>query len=213
MPTIEQARAWYDQADPVHDFDHVLRVYRMAERLAQAEGADLEIVRAAALLHDALGSAPGGESQERANHHHSSADFARQVLAGEGWPEERIAAVQHCILSHRFRDPSEPPNTPEAKVLFDADKLDVLGAIGATRTIAYAVLDGQPVYSEPSLRFRQTGEREPAEPHSSYHEYIFKLSKIKDRLYTPTARRLAEERDRYLAEFYQRLKAEMSGEC
>ena len=53
MPTIEQARGWYSADDPVHGFDHVLRVYFMAERLAQAEGADLEIVRAAALLHDA----------------------------------------------------------------------------------------------------------------------------------------------------------------
>ncbi|MDD5368973.1 MAG: HD domain-containing protein [Anaerolineaceae bacterium] len=212
MPTIEEARTWYNQADPVHDFDHVLRVYRMAERLALAEGADLEIVRAAALLHDAQGSAPGGESQERANHHHTSAEFARQVLLAEGWPEDRITAVQHCILSHRFRDPSEPPATLEARVLFDADKLDVLGAIGVTRTIAYAVLDGQPVYAEPSLQFLQTGEKERGEPHSSYHEYIFKLSKIKERLYTPTARRLAGERDRYLAGFYERLKAEMCGE-
>ena len=55
MPTIEQARAWYTDSDPVHDFDHVLRVYRLAERLAEAEGADLTIVRAAALLHDAEG--------------------------------------------------------------------------------------------------------------------------------------------------------------
>ncbi len=212
MPTIEQARAWYTQADPVHDFDHVLRVYRMAERLARAEGGDLEIVRAAALLHDAQGSAPGGAVEERANHHHSSAEFAAAVLRAEGWPAARIAAVQHCIRAHRFRDNSEPPATLEARILFDADKLDVIGAIGAARTIAYAVLDGQPVYAQPSQRFLRTGEKEPGEPHSSYHEYLFKLSKIKDRLFTPTARALAAERDAYLAEFYRRLGAEMQGE-
>ena len=212
MPTIEQARAWYSPSDPVHDFDHVLRVYRMAERLAREEGADIEIVRAAALLHDAQGSAPGGEGNERANHHHSSAEFARQVLLEEGWSEERIAAVEHCIRAHRFRDDSEPPATLEARILFDADKLDVLGAIGVARTIAYAVLDGQPVYAEPSRRFLNTGEKEPGEPHSSYHEYLFKLSKIKDRLYTQTARSLAVERHAYIEGYYRRLAAELSGE-
>jgi len=212
MPTVEQARSWYRSADPVHDFSHVLRVYAMAERLARAEGADIEIVRAAALLHDAEGSAPGGEQAERANHHHASAVFAGEVLRAEGWPDERIAAVQHCIRAHRFRDPSEPPQTLEARVLFDADKLDVIGAIGAARTIAYAVLDGEPVYAEPSLSFRESYQREPGEPHSSYHEYLFKLSKIKDRLFTPAARALAQDRHQYLADFYDRLAAEMRGE-
>ncbi len=210
MPTIEQARKWYAGVDVVHDFEHVERVYRMAERLALAEGGDLEIVRAAALLHDAEGTTPGAE--ERRNHHHSSAEFAGRVLAQEGWPAERISAVQHCILAHRFRDTRQPPATIEAKVLFDADKLDVLGAIGAARTIAYAVLAGEPIYAEPSERFRRTGEKEPGEPHSAYHEYIFKLCKIKERLFTATARRLAEERDAYLAEFFVQLGAEVKGE-
>ena len=184
----------------------------MAERLAQAEGADLEIVRAAALLHDAQGSAPGGDANKRGNHHHASAEFARQVLETEGWPEDRIRAVLHCIRAHRFRDLSEPPQTLEAKILFDADKLDVLGAIGAVRTIIYAVLDGKPVYSEPSDHFRQTGKEEPGELHSSYHEFLFKLVKIKDRLFTPTAKRLAEDRHAYLVNFYEELKAEWNGE-
>ncbi|HVN55939.1 MAG TPA: HD domain-containing protein [Anaerolineaceae bacterium] len=212
MPTIDEARAWYQAADPVHDFDHVLRVYRTAERLAQIEGADLEIVRAAALLHDAQGSAPGEEGEDRASHHHQSAEFAREVLESDGWPTERIEAVLHCIRAHRFRDTSEPPRTLEAKILFDADKLDVLGAIGAARTIAYAVLDGQPVYAEPSERFRATGNLEPGEPHSSYHEYLFKLSKVKERLFTSTARQWAEARHQYLAGFYQQLAAEIRGE-
>lgn len=210
MPTIEQARAWYQEADAVHDFDHVLRVYHMVERLAREEGADLEIVRAAALLHDVEGTAPGGEA--RADHHFSSAAFAGEVLAGEGWMPERIAAVQHCIRAHRFRDNREPPATLEAKILFDADKLDVLGAIGAARTVAYAALAGQPIYSQPSRQFLESGQKEPGEPHSSYHEYLFKLRKVKERLFTPTARQIAEARDAYLREFYEQLAAELVGE-
>ncbi|MDP3186032.1 MAG: HD domain-containing protein [Anaerolineales bacterium] len=206
MPTIEQARQWYQNADAVHDFDHVLRVYRMAERLALAEGADLEVVRAAALLHDAEGAMPGADS--RANHHHASAGLAAEVLRAEGWGPERIAAVQHCIRAHRYRDTSEPPQTIEAKVLFDADKLDVLGAVGVARVIAYATLAGQPWYAEPSEQFKQSGKEETGEPHSSYHEHLFKLRKVRGRMFTATARAIAEERLHYLDEYFERLIAE-----
>jgi uncharacterized protein len=212
MPTLEQARSWYDPADPVHDFEHVVRVYRLALRIAEKEGADIEIVQAAALLHDARGSAPGEDRDERRQHHIVSADFAGEVLAAEGWLPERITAVQHCIRAHRFRS-TEKPDSLEAKVIFDADKLDVLGAIGAARTIAYAALDGQPLYTEPSEKFLATGEEETGEAHSSFHEYLFKLRQVKARLYTHTGRVLAEERDAYLAAFYQRLGAEVRGEC
>jgi uncharacterized protein len=212
MPTIESARSWYPQTDPVHGFDHILRVYYMVEKLALSEGADLEIVRAAALLHDAEGSQTSGGETGRLIHHQASAEFARQILEAEGWPQDKIAAVQHCIRAHRFRDNSESPQTLEAKILFDADKLDVIGAIGVARTIAYDVVVNQPIYAEPSVRFRETGQKEPGEPHSSFHEYLFKLSKIKDRLYTPTARALAEDRHRFMAEYFDRLGAEERGE-
>ena len=209
MPTIEQARSWYQDADAVHDFDHVLRVYRMAERLALAEGADIEIVRAAALLHDAEGTTPG--SDERTNHHHASAELAADILQAEGWDPERIAAVQHCIRAHRYRDCSEPPQTIEAMVLFDADKLDVLGAIGVARVIAYATLAGQPWYAEPSEQFKQTGREGPAEPHSSYHEHLFKLRRVRRRMFTRTARAIAAKRLRYLDRYFERLIDEWDG--
>jgi uncharacterized protein len=212
MPTIETARSWYPDVDPVHGFDHILRVYRMAEKLAIAEGADLEIVRAAALLHDAQGSQTLGGEIGRQNHHYASSEFAQQVLQAEGWPPDRIAAVQHCIQAHRFRDNHESPRTLEAKILFDADKLDVIGAIGIARTIAFDVVVNQPIYAQPSQRFLETGEREPGEPHSSYHEYLFKLRKIKDLLYTSTAQALAAERHRFMAEYFERLGAEQRGE-
>lgn len=210
--TIEEAQTWYGESDPVHDFDHVQRVYRMAERLAKAEGADVTIVRAAAWLHDACGSAPGDENSLRAEHHLASAEFAGQVLQNKGWPPEKIQAVQHCIRAHRFRSQDEEPHTLEAKVLFDADKLDVLGAIGAARTIAYAALDGEPAYAEPSECFIQTGQKEPGEPHSSYHEFLFKLRHVKDRLFTASGKALAEARHAYMIAFYQQLQAEARGE-
>ena len=107
----------------------------------------------------------------------NSAALAAEVLAREGWPLERIEAVMHCIRAHRFRG-AERPASLEAQVLFDADKLDVMGAFGAARTIGYAVQAGQPIFAVPSEQFLQTGETEPGEPHSAYHEYLFKLRQV-----------------------------------
>lgn len=213
MPTIEDARSWYPSNDPVHGFDHVLRVYHIAVRLAQAEGADLEIVRAAVLLHDAvLGAEPVAGDQLRRDHHTISADFAQKVLDAEGWSSNRIEAVQHCIRAHRFRDDCERPETREAKVVFDADKLDAIGAIGVARAVAYAAQNGQPAFARPSDRFLETGERETGEPHSAYHEYLYKLTRLLGLMYTASGRAIAEERHRYMVAFFDRLIAEVSGD-
>lgn len=206
MLTIEQARAWYPD-DPVHGFDHVLRVYQMAERLAEIEGADLKIVRAAVLLHDAQSN-----STERDDHQHASASFARQVLQSENWDEQAISAVEHCIRAHRFRDQREMPATLEAQILYDADKLDAIGAIGVARAIAYAAMDRNPAYAPPSPAFIRSGSVEPGERYSAYHEYLFKLSKLKHRLYTKSARAIAEGRHRVMAEFFDQLVAENKAE-
>ena len=210
MITLERAKEWYQDADAVHDFSHIERVYRMSERLAKAEGADMEIVHAAALLHDAEGTAPGGEA--RLEHHLRSAAFAGEILRTEGWPAERIAAVQHCVRAHRYRDDREPPATIEAKCLFDADKLDVLGAIGAVRVALYAALAGTPLYALPSAQFLETGKELPGELHSAYHEYLFKLRNVENRLFTQTARQLAQQRGEYLKQFFDQLIAEINGE-
>jgi uncharacterized protein len=210
MLTLEQARAWYEHVDAVHDFSHIERVYKMSERLALAEGADLEIVHAAALLHDADGTTPGSDS--RLEHHLRSAEFAGKILSDEDWPEERIQAVQHCIRAHRFRDDKEPPATIEAKCIFDADKLDVLGAIGAIRVSVYAALAGTPFYSPPSQQFIETGKEVEGELHSAYHEHLFKLQKVEDRLYTKTAKALARQRSQHLDDFFKQLIAEINGE-
>jgi uncharacterized protein len=209
MPTLDSARALYAGGDAVHDFSHIERVYRLAVNIAHIEGAELEIVKAAALLHDL--QAPQAKGSRTA-HQHSSAELAEDILAAEGWPSEQIAAVQHCIRSHRFRDLSEPPATLEAKVLFDADKLDAIGAVGVARAIAYAVQAGQPVYARPSARFYGTGQLETGEPHSAYHEFVFKLVNIQQRIYTPAGRNLAEQRHQRMADYFEGLRMEMDGE-
>ena len=209
MPRIEEARKWYPNDDPVHGFSHILRVLALSQRLARSEGADLEIVRAAALLHDAGDSGVGDERQE---HQSAAALFAGKVLAAEGWPSEKIEAVQHCIRAHRFRNPSEQPATIEAKVLFDADKLDAIGAIGAVRAIAFAVKAGQDLYSPPSERFLKTGEKEIGEHHTPYHEHLYKLRKLKDRMFTTSGRAAAQVRHDAMESFFEQLQAELRSE-
>jgi uncharacterized protein len=211
MPSIEQARKWYAEDDPVHGFDHVLRVLSMAETLGSSLGADLRILRAAALLHDASGAHPG-EDGGRVEHENASAAFANEVLGEEGWSQEDIEAVMHCIRAHRFRG-KEKPSSLEARILFDADKLDVIGAFGTARTIGYAVQAGQPVFAEPSDAFTATGRTAPAEPHSAYHEYLFKLRHVKKRLYTEPALKIADRRDKLLHRFFEQLVAEARGEA
>lgn len=209
MPTIDQARAWYPERDPVHGFDHVLRVLHMAERLGTELGADLEVLRAAALLHDAAGAAPGPGSG-RQTHEQASAEFAAVVLDGEGWAAERIEQVAHCIRAHRYRS-VEAPRTLEAKILYDADKLDVLGAFGVARTIGYALQAGEPLFAQPSPTFLAEQRKEPGEPHSAYHEFLFKLQHVADRLQTEPGRGIGAARARLMHDFFEQMAVEAAG--
>ena len=206
MPTLTEAQAWYPRYDPTHGFDHIRRVYELCERLGEAEGANLKILRAAALLHDAQ-SGPN----VREKHHTASAHFAGDVLRREGWPEEEIKAVQHCIRAHRFRDNNEKPRSLESKILFDADKLDAIGAVGVIRAVSYAILHEQELYASPSQQFLSTGEREPGEPHTPHHEFIYKLQHLKDQLYTSAGKALARQRHDFLVHFFQQFEAELKG--
>ena len=207
MWSLETLQRWYDPADPVHGSEHIRRVVALAEKIAAGEGAQMEIVCAAAFLHDAV-----DREQEtfasRQEHHLVAAELAARVLSQAGWSEAQIAAVQHCIRSHRFRQSQEAPQTLEAKVVFDADKLDAIGAIGVGRAIARAIQKGLPVYAPPSSLFLETGVLDKGEMHSAYHEYWFKLRHLKDKLFTPTARQLAIQRQAVMTEFFEALQQE-----
>ena len=210
MLTLDDAREWYDTSDPVHGFGHIQRVYALCQRIGEAEGADMEIALAAALLHDACDSHPGNGSRDE--HHLRSAEFAVEKLTDLGWHESRIQAVAHCIRAHRFRK-EEKPRTMEARVLFDADKLDVIGAIGVVRALAYAFQVRQPAFAQPSQQFRQSGEKEPGEPHTPYHEHLFKLSKLRERMFTQTGKQYAGARHDYLEGFFTQLHAELQADA
>lgn len=207
MITIEQARAYYHGAESAHDFDHVLRVLALAEKLARAEGADLEIVRAAVLLHDI---ARADEDTTGGDHAEMAADRAREILSARGVAPEKIDAIAHAIAAHRFRT-NAPPQTLEAKILFDADKLDSIGAVGVARAYQVSGALNQRLWSEVSPDALATRQQRNSN-HSAYAEFVVKLSKVRDRLFTATARQIAAERHAYMADFFARLEKEIHGE-
>jgi uncharacterized protein len=197
MLTIDQARVLYQACDDsTHDFDHVLRVYRLAERIGEAEGANMVVVRTATLLHDI--ARPDQDASLIADHALEGAWRARQILAGQ--PPQFVDAVAHAIEAHRFRV-DRPPQTLEARVLYDADKLDAIGAVGIARAFSYGARHGQRLWAA-----------NDGSEHTPMKEFNIKLSKIKDRLFTKTARAIADERHAFMVEFFARMVAEVAGE-
>src|SRR5512133_2972737 len=154
--SVEAARRLYEGGAGGHDFDHVLRVLNLALRIGEAEGADLAVVRTAALLHDVA------ESQDREAHHLLGAQRARELLSEQ--PAGFVEAVAHAIASHRFRaDPA--PHTLEAQVLSDADKLDAIGAIGIGRAFAYAGAHGSALWRAPWRALAEGAAEDAAQSH------------------------------------------------
>jgi uncharacterized protein len=207
MISIEEARRHYPSTSSgAHGFDHVLRVTALAERIAEEEGADLEVVRAAALLHDVAAAGP-----DRDAHHLVGAARAREILVALGHPATRVDAVAHCVQTHRFRKPDEAPKTMEAQCVFDADKLDAIGAVGVARAFVYGAELGQPLWGNVSDQFK--ADHETGEPYTAHHEFHRKLIRIQDRLYTRTGRQIAAGRHRMMVDFFHRMALEVAGEA
>ncbi len=210
MITIEQARALYQDNDTAHGFDHVMRVWRLARRIGAIEGADLDIVSAAALLHDA-----GRAEQDQTSLCHAllGAQIARKVLNGQPW--QRVEAVAQAIEQHRFRS-SNPPTSLEARVLYDADKLDAIGASGVARAFALAGARRQRLWARVNPGYAERSPEEghadlEADGHTPVHEYLFKLVKLQDRMLTDTGKLVAKERHEFMAQFFARLEQEVEG--
>jgi uncharacterized protein len=123
-----------------------------------------------------------------------------------------VEAVAHAIAAHRFRTDPEP-TTLEAQVLFDADKLDAIGAVGVARAFAYGGARGQrlwaPIESVELDRWESEGDDLAA--HTPIHEFVVKLSCIRDRLFTSTARAIAADRHYTMVAFFERLSEEVQG--
>lgn len=200
-----RARDFFDNSSPSHDWHHVERVLRLAERIGEAEGADKETVRYAVLLHDI-----GREKEDRGeieDHATWGADRARSILADHDVDEGVIDAVEHCIRAHRFSNDIEP-ETIEAKVLADADNLDALGAVGIARGFSYGGEHGTTMHSREA---RQSDDRS-REDETQIEHIKRKILGLKDRMYTDAGREIAGERHEFAREFVERFETEMDAE-
>jgi len=169
-----------------HGMDHTERVTRMCRIIGKQEHADMDILIPAALLHDI---ARPREKETGLPHETEGARIAETYLNSIGYNPKLIMAICAAIQTHRFRT-DKKPETPEAKILSDADKLDAMGAVGIARTFMRAAEHG--------------GDISDAVFH--FHD---KLLKLHDQMYTETGREMAKKRHLFLETFLKNLEPEI----
>jgi uncharacterized protein len=187
-------------------------------RLGQGAKIDWQVLKAAALLHDIGRAEEDKDKSGKIDHAVVGAEMAEKILEKLGFSDEKIRHIKHCILTHRYRR-GDKPKTKEAKILFDADKLDSLGAIGAARAFSWAGRHNAHLYRTADINkyIRQNlggkinGKIKDKTEHSPQIEYKTKLKFLVRRLYTPQARKIGRERKGYLKEFLRRLEKEVKG--
>jgi uncharacterized protein len=205
-----------------HDLEHVERVHDLCIRIAREESkADLDILRTAALLHDVARIRELDDTRGTVEHAALGAKMAEEILRKLNYGNEKIAQIKHCVAVHRYRR-NRKPRTVEAKILFDADKLDALGAVGIARCFLIAGRYDQRIYSDIPLkqyvndnvvaRRKTRIQLKDISKHSPNLEFELKLKHIPERLYTRKAKEIAEQRLAFMEEFFNRLKAEVKGE-
>ncbi len=205
---FERVRRELGDAPGCHDFAHTLRVLKNAERIAaEMSGCDQEAVCFGALLHDVARPeelASGGKLCHAA----LGAEKSRRILKEEGCEDaEFIHHVSEIVRTHRYRGKLKPA-TPEACIVYDADKLDSLGAFGVARAFHFAGRIGACLHNSEQ---EALASESYSNQDSAYREYLVKLRGLPDHLLTAPARRFAAERATFMREFFDRLNEEQEG--
>ncbi len=202
-----------EAGDASHDYDHIVRVMALADTLQEREGGEQPVIWAAVALHDI------GQERERrhgGDHAMIGAEMAADLLTHTQFPQDAIPRVQMAIREHRMTG-GTVPSTLEGRILYDADKIDCLGAIGIGRLYCITGLYHQKIYSElpPDIV-------EPVDPmavralrrspdYSPSIEFRLLFGNLPARMTTATGRSLAQERYDYMAHFFSRLQHEIEG--
>ncbi|MFO7665120.1 MAG: HD domain-containing protein [Desulfobacterales bacterium] len=202
----EEAEKLFDGAKGSHDWEHTLRVYGLCERIGPAEKADMDVLRVAAYLHD-IGRAGQDSTLGSVCHAEKGAEMARLIVEKLPISEDQKTNIIHCIKTHRFRGKCLPETT-EAKALFDADKLDAIGAVGVARAFLFAGEVGARLHN-PDMKIEETMPYSRED--TGFREYKVKLCKIRDRILTKEGKKLADERHAFMEEFFKRFVEEYEG--
>lgn len=200
-----------------HNLDHVFRVYNLCLLLAKYEkDVDLEVLIPSALLHDIARVEESQDKTGEIDHAVLGSVIAEDILRNLEYGEDKIEKIKHCIIAHRFRTGNKP-NSIEAKILFDSDKLDVIGASGIARTFMLAGQFGQRLtVNEPLNDYLKSntvenGRLKDVSKHTPFIEYEVKFKKIPDKLYTRKAKEIGIERLNFMEKYFERLKLEIDG--
>lgn len=189
--------------DPAHDFEHIMRVYKNAERIAKKEGADLKIVLTAALLHDII-SYKKSDSRSK-NSSSESAKEARKILQRYDYNPDEVKMISDAINDHSFSK-GIVPKTLEGKVLQDADRLDAVGSIGIARTFAVGGAERRPFYNTQDP-FCAT--RSPDDSKWTVDHFYKKLLLLEKKMNTKTAKIEARRRIRIMSQFLEQFEREI----
>jgi uncharacterized protein len=195
-----------DAPDPAHDLPHLRRVVANARWLADVEGANEAVVLPAAWLHDCV--VLPKDSPQRAQASRLAAEKAGHFLRQIGYETSLIPAIEHAIAAHSF-SAGIPPETLEARVVQDADRLDALGAIGIARTLLLGGAMGKPLYdeAEPLPQTRVADDRANVIDH-----FYTKLLKLAGMIHTDAGRQEAERRTNLMRFYLAELEREVSGD-
>lgn len=203
-----------------HGMDHVMRVYATALRIAKSENkVDLDVLKAATLLHDIARAKEDDDATGDVCHAEESAKMSGKILKNFGYSSERIEKIKHCIVSHRYKTNCRP-QTIEAKILFDADKLDALGAIMIMRAGMWIGRNNASIFPKMKLRDyvktnlvggKINGRIKDSSQHCLYYEFEIKNKKIPSLMFTGAGKKIAKERLDFNYLFLERLKKEAQG--
>lgn len=189
--------------DPAHDFEHILRVYKNAEKICKTEKADKKLVLSAVLLHDIVSFPKSDKRSKTASI--KSAIKAKKILKRFNFSMTEIKIIMDAIESHSFSK-NKKPKTLEGKILQDADRLDALGSIGIARTFAVSGGENRPFYNkyDPFC-----SNRKPDDQKWTVDHFYKKLLLLQTRMNTRFAKNEAKRRTKILKKFLNDLKKEI----